>query len=179
MRGKSAVPDGRDGRWCDQSVAATLWPLRRRNHEGAPMRPDRMVVLSNARPGEEDTYHDWYNNVHAPDVFHRREGYATLQRYQLTERQLTTRRYGYVAIWELADGRLRDALTSIGDLRKAKQAGGHDPQDTPNPGIAEAPSTWFSPLERIDHPTDSADAVDDCLLMVFSNNVPGTDDEFQ
>ncbi|ADP81235.1 hypothetical protein [Pseudofrankia inefficax] len=146
------------------------------------MRPDRMVVLSSAKPGQEDAYHNWYNNVHAPDVFHRREGYATLQRYELTERQLKERRYGYIAIWELQAGRLSDALASISELRKVKQSGDHDPQDTlyqANPGIVGASSAWYTPLERIDHPTDSADAEDDCLFTVFSNNVPGTDDEFQ
>lgn len=141
-----------------------------------------MVVLSNAKPGQEAEYHDWYNNVHSRDVFERMKGYASLQRYRLAERQLTERRYDYVAIWDLQEGRLADALSSISELRRVKQSGDHDPEDTlyrANPGILDASSAWYTSLERIEKPGDSADAEDDCLQVVFSNNHPGTDDEFQ
>ena len=72
------------------------------------------IVQSNAVPGREDEYNDWYTNVHLQDLV-RIPGVAAAQRFRFGARQRDTAPpypYGYLAIYEL-DGEPQDVFAGI------------------------------------------------------------------
>jgi hypothetical protein len=62
-----------------------------------------MVVLSNAAPGRENEYNEWYTNVHLPEVLQVR-GLVAAQRFKLGKVQregAPPSQWQYAAIYEM------------------------------------------------------------------------------
>lgn len=64
------------------------------------------VVLTNAAPGRDDDFNDWYSNIHARDTMRMRGGLAQ-QRFRLAEEQVQTFAQAfpaqYLALYEVYD----------------------------------------------------------------------------
>lgn len=59
------------------------------------------VVLSNAVPGRENEYNEWYDNVHLPDAV-AVPGVVSAERFRVTSR-FGDYPYDYLAIYDLGD----------------------------------------------------------------------------
>lgn len=59
------------------------------------------VVESNAIPGCENEYNEWYDTAHLPDAI-AVPGVLSVERFRVTSR-FGDYRYGYVAIYDLGD----------------------------------------------------------------------------
>lgn len=68
-----------------------------------------MVVLSNSKPNLDAEFNDWYTNVHIVDVVDKLDGFESAQRFELAPNQIESGEYRYLAIYEIAEGRLEDA----------------------------------------------------------------------
>jgi len=66
-----------------------------------------MVVLSNALPGREDDYNDWYSRVHIHDTINKLDGFASGRRFQLADlADAPAMPYRYLAIYEVPEDKL-------------------------------------------------------------------------
>lgn len=66
-----------------------------------------MVVLSNAKPGQEDEFNRWYSEVHILDTINKLDGFASAQRFQLANLEgAPPCQYEYLAIYEVEDDQL-------------------------------------------------------------------------
>lgn len=68
-----------------------------------------MVVLSNSKPELDGDFNDWYTNVHLVDVVNKLDGFESAQRFELVPDQLESGEYRYLAIYEIAEGKLEQA----------------------------------------------------------------------
>lgn len=68
-----------------------------------------MVVLSNSKPDLDAEFNDWYTNVHLVDVVNKLDGFQSAERFVLAPNQIEGGEYRYLAIYEIAEGRLEDA----------------------------------------------------------------------
>ncbi|MBI5284763.1 MAG: hypothetical protein HY874_06680 [Chloroflexi bacterium] len=62
-----------------------------------------LVVLSNAAPGCDDQFNDWYDHEHLSDVLSV-EGFVAAQRFRLSDEQLRpdqTPPHRYLAVYEI------------------------------------------------------------------------------
>jgi hypothetical protein len=73
-----------------------------------------LVVLTNAVPGGEDAYNDWYSNRHLQDVL-AVPGVVSAQRYVVSEAQrVDDPAYRYCALYEIETDDLALVMDEIG-----------------------------------------------------------------
>ena len=115
-----------------------------------------MVVLSNARPGQEDEFNRWYSQVHVLDTINKLDGFLSAQRFeQASLPDAPPCPYRYLAIYEIEDDQLHTAYAQFRWQRQERAealAAGRDPvvrvSDTLDPSAFIV--GFFSPLtERI------------------------------
>jgi hypothetical protein len=77
-----------------------------------------LIVLTNALPDRDEEFNDWYTNRHAEDVL-ALDGFVAVQRF---EESATPRPqnapYRYLAIYEVADDKLDDAVAALAAARR-------------------------------------------------------------
>lgn len=77
------------------------------------MNTHALVVLTNARPGRDDEFNDWYTNRHLQDVL-ALDGFVAAQRWELVDTsppQEAT--YRYLAIYEVPEDQLERAQKAL------------------------------------------------------------------
>ena len=74
------------------------------------------VVLTNAAPGQEDAYNDWYTNRHIPDVL-AIPGVVAAQRFTLSadQRAAPPHPYKYLALYEIETDDLKGLLAMLNE----------------------------------------------------------------
>ena len=74
------------------------------------------VVLTNAAPGKEDAYNDWYTNQHIPDVL-AIPGLVAAQRFTLSadQRAAPPLPYKYLALYEIETDDLKGLLATLNE----------------------------------------------------------------
>lgn len=79
----------------------------------------KYVVFTNAIPGREAEYNDWYTGVHLPDLL-ALEGFVSAQRFQLVETDKSGGEApgGYLAIYELEGDDPEPILAQLFDPEK-------------------------------------------------------------
>lgn len=107
-----------------------------------------MVVLSNSKPELDAEFNDWYTNVHVVDVVDKLDGFDSAQRFELAPNQIEQGEYRYLAIYEIAEGRLEDAQRAQAYQRKERAealAAGRKPWIESRAGelFAGEHRTWF------------------------------------
>jgi hypothetical protein len=76
-----------------------------------------LVVLTNAIPGREEEFNDWYTDVHLRDVL-ALDGFTAAERFQLSDTPgAELAPFKYLAIYEVAPGKLEDAVQALGVAR--------------------------------------------------------------
>lgn len=75
-----------------------------------------LVVLTNAVAGREEEFDDWYSNQHLAEVL-RIDGFVAAQRFELAPagEAHADAPYRYLAIYEIADGKLDDARRALAE----------------------------------------------------------------
>lgn len=73
-----------------------------------------LVVLSNARDGEDAAFNDWYDGTHLGDVLNL-PGFKAAQRFALSDAQMGRGElpYKYLAIYEVDADETKDAADSL------------------------------------------------------------------
>jgi hypothetical protein len=122
-----------------------------------------MVVLSNAKPGQDEEFNRWYSDVHMVETNDRLDGFATAQRFVLAGLDAAPPcPYRYLAIYEIPPDQLETAYAQFHWQRAERAealAAGRDPvvsvSDTllPDPFVVG----FFSPItERVPSQRDQA-----------------------
>lgn len=79
----------------------------------------KLVALTRPQPGREQEYHDWYNNVHLPELVNK-FGMAGAQRYKLAAKLMGSDENEFLAIYDIeAD----DPMAFLGKMGAAAQNG--------------------------------------------------------
>ena len=73
----------------------------------------KLIVFSDAAPGREDEYNDWYNNRHLQDVV-AVPGFVSAQRFKLNKPMIGQFATRYMAIYEIEADNVEDAMAAIG-----------------------------------------------------------------
>ena len=73
----------------------------------------KLVVFSDAAPGREDDYNDWYSNQHLQDVV-AVPGFVSAQRYKLNTPMIGEFATRYMAIYEIEADDVQTAMAAIG-----------------------------------------------------------------
>lgn len=89
------------------------------------MRKFKLIALTRPVPGKEAEFHDWYQNVHLPEIV-ALAGATGAQRYQLVARLQGELPNEYLAIYDVE---CEDAMDFIGALGKASAAGQMTPTE--------------------------------------------------
>ena len=85
------------------------------------------MVRSNAKPGQEAAYNDWYNNVHLAEVLSI-EGFNSAQRFALHETQVQSDQpHGYLAIYEIHGDQVKQTLGRLADATWLNMSDAIDP----------------------------------------------------
>lgn len=111
-----------------------------------------MIVFSDAVPGREDEFHDWYSNRHMRDVVDKLDGFATAQRFELSDSQIEGEQMPpqrYIAIYEVDDDQLAEAQRAIAYQREEREqalAEGREPLLDVSAAIAEHNSWFFTAI---------------------------------
>ena len=72
-----------------------------------------LVVMTNAVPGREEEFNDWYSNTHVQEVVDI-DGFVSAQRFKLSEDQAGPRNeYEYLAIYEIEAATPGEALENL------------------------------------------------------------------
>ena len=97
----------------------------------APVAKHLMVVLSNAKPGQEDEFNRWYSQVHVLDTINKLDGFLSAQRFeQPTLPEAPPCPYRYLAIYEIEEDQLDTAYAQFRWQRQERAealAAGRDP----------------------------------------------------
>jgi hypothetical protein len=90
-----------------------------------------MVVLSNAKPGQEDEFNRWYSQVHVLDTINKLDGFLSAQRFeQASLPDAPPCPYRYLAIYEIDEDQLDTAYAQFRWQRQERAealAAGRDP----------------------------------------------------
>ncbi|MHB8694450.1 MAG: hypothetical protein ACYDHH_24690 [Solirubrobacteraceae bacterium] len=89
-----------------------------------------MLVFTNPVEGKESEFHDWYDQVHIPDIL-RIKGVSAVTRYEISPLQASLSRVGvdekksgitqrYLAVWEV-EGDLEEVFSGTRDEFAAGQ----------------------------------------------------------
>jgi hypothetical protein len=117
---------------------------------GGPATDHLMVVMSNAVPGREDEFNDWYTNEHVVDAVEKLPGFVAAQRYELSPTQFEPTQYRYLAIYRIPGDRLEEAQSSILFQRAERPVAiseGRRPLLTVSDAMDEPHLCWyFSPI---------------------------------
>jgi hypothetical protein len=90
----------------------------------------RLIALTTPLPGREQEYHDWYNNVHLPELVNlfNMDG---AQRFELVAKLMGADTNQYLAIYEFeAD----DPAATLAKMGEAAQSGKMTPSDAQDMG---------------------------------------------
>lgn len=72
------------------------------------------IVLTNATPGDDEQFNDWYTNTHIPDVL-AVPGFVAAQRFRLVDHPaLRPYPFRYLAIYEVLAGEAEAAFAELG-----------------------------------------------------------------
>ena len=63
-----------------------------------------MVVLSNAKPGQEDEFNRWYSQVHVLDTINKLDGFLSAQRFELLHNGLIGQKIACVCLTHTSKG---------------------------------------------------------------------------
>jgi len=116
-----------------------------------------MVVLTNPAEGQEDEFNRFYDERHVPDVL-ALGPFVSAQRFRLAPASLgSPEKYRYLAIYEIAEGRLeeaRDVLVRLRAERDEAEAAGREPLLPVSPAIDDDRLTWLfeAVTERLEAP---------------------------
>lgn len=111
-----------------------------------------MIVVSNAVPGKEEEFHDWYSNRHIHDVVDKLDGFVAAQRFELSATQVDGEdppNQRFLAVYEVDDDQLAQAQQAIAWQREEREQAlseGRDPLLDVSPAIAEHHSWFFTAL---------------------------------
>lgn len=86
----------------------------------------KLVALTTPLPGKEEEYHDWYNNVHLPELVNGL-GMLGAQRFELVAKMQGDNASPYLAIYDVETDDPAGFLGKIGELA---QSGGMTMSDT-------------------------------------------------
>jgi len=110
-----------------------------------------MVVLSDAVPGREDEFNDWYDNLLLKKVVEL-DGYANGQRFELqgvNPPEAEWPQYRYLAIYEIPEGQLEIAKASMERQyaeRAAALEAGEEPEVPLSPALRAGVGYWFTSI---------------------------------
>lgn len=79
----------------------------------------RMIALTTPLPGREQEFHDWYNNVHLPELVNQ-FGFEQASRWELVAKLMGSDTNPYLAIYEWE---AEDPMAFLGQMGEAAQAG--------------------------------------------------------
>jgi hypothetical protein len=88
----------------------------------------RLVALTTPIPGREEEYHDWYNNVHLPELVNmfNMEG---AQRFELVTKLMGSDENQYLAIYEFEADDPGAMLAKMGEAAQGGKLTQSDAQD--------------------------------------------------
>ena len=73
-----------------------------------------MVVLSNAKPGQDEPFNRWYSDVHMIETIDRLDGFVAAQRFRQADLDgAPPCPYRYLAIYEIPEDELDLSLIHI------------------------------------------------------------------
>lgn len=79
----------------------------------------KLVALSTPVAGKEDEFHDWYQNIHLPQIVSMPGGVGA-QRYQLVAKLMGSDPNQYLAIYDIE---IDDPMAFLGAVGQASAAG--------------------------------------------------------
>lgn len=110
-----------------------------------------LMTLSNAKPGREDEFNDWYDNQHLGDML-AQPGFAAAQRFELSS--LADQRaapFRYLTLFEIEGDDIETALATVA------AAPGNPSIVMTDARADERAAWWFSALsDRRQKPTPAA-----------------------
>lgn len=109
---------------------------------------DKLVVLTNALPEQDDAFNAWYDDRHLPDLLEKVDGVLAAQRFRRADGVAFNKScpWGYLALYDIPQGEARRAFDSIVWSRAERaeaQAAGHEPQVPVSPAMAEERMSWW------------------------------------
>jgi hypothetical protein len=74
----------------------------------------RLLAFTNAKPGEDEAFNDWYTNVHLADVL-KLPGVTSAQRFRISDTQLRpgSSPFEYMAIYEIDIDNIEVTLSAL------------------------------------------------------------------
>lgn len=73
-----------------------------------------MVVLSNAKPGQDEPFNRWYSDVHMIETIDRLDGFLSAQRYRRADLDgAPPCPYRYLAVYEIPEDELETAYAQF------------------------------------------------------------------
>lgn len=78
------------------------------------MNPHLMVVLSNAKPGQDEPFNRWYSDVHMIETIDKLDGFLAAQRFRQADLDgAPPCPYRYLAIYEIPEDELDTAYAQF------------------------------------------------------------------
>jgi hypothetical protein len=146
IEARPALSDDIDGRpeswWFEE-----LGP--RRAVDGTGDGPfDKLVVLTNASPGQDREFNAWYDRRHVPDLLEKVDGVVAARRFRRAEGVVFNKScpWGYLALYDIPKGEARRALEGIvwsRTERAESEAAGREPQVPITEAMAAERVSWW------------------------------------
>ncbi|MCB2049203.1 MAG: hypothetical protein KDE32_13415 [Novosphingobium sp.] len=86
----------------------------------------KLIALTTPLPGREQEYHDWYNNVHLPELVNGL-GLQGAQRYELVAKMIGADTNQYLAIYDVETDDPEGFMARMGEFAGS---GGMTPSDS-------------------------------------------------
>jgi hypothetical protein len=124
-----------------------------------------MVVLSNAKPGQDEPFNRWYSDVHMIETIDKLDGFLAVQRFRQADLGgAPTCPYRYLAIYEIPEDELDTAYAQF-TWQRAERAEATSAGRAPVVSISDTLQPdpflvgFFSPItERVPSTRTKADA---------------------